>query len=61
MVLKWKLSTAVKFKKEKLVWFCRSFILLYISENKYGKYNFIDRYDPISPGNTTHYINFVNV
>ena len=42
---------AVKFKKEKLVWFCRSFI--HISESIYGKYNIFDRYDPISPSNPT--------
>ena len=51
----------IKFKKEKLVWFCCSFILLHILENKYGKYNLIDRYDLISPSNPMHNINFVNV
>ena len=44
-----KYTTAIKFKQEKLVSFSRSFILLHVSENKYGKYNLIDRYDPISP------------
>ena len=44
-----------------MIWFCRSFILLHIAENKYRKYNLIDRYDPIFPSNPTQNINFVNV
>ena len=48
-------------KKEKMVWFCRSLILFHIPENKYEKYNLIDRYHPISPSNHTLNINFINV